>query len=496
MQNHLVELNASIDRLRKATAIRDRPAMRAAIRHLLDSGAPLGGQWRNIAEMMVMMAEYAVADAAMQAFVAAKDNAHDAVFSRVVLLTRSGRAADAYALLNTIPDTTPDIASNAYIRGNIAITLGDTHEGRRQLQRVLNERPGWGPAWLSLASTVNFAKDADLADRLVADGKVARSHPDGDRARYDHALGKMHADRGKAKEAFAAFLRGGRLLKAERNYQRAADRAHAEAATVGYDAQFLDDLEGEPRDGETPVFVTGLPRSGTTLVEQILTSHSAIEDGGELNIMQHVAVALGGTDAAAITRYRTKHGSLADLSALYMRLVGERFSRPGRFVDKTIDNSRYMGLIASLFPDAPIVWMRRDPLDNAWSCFRTFFSQGAAWSYSLEDIAYHMMLEDRLLGFWQSVLGRRLLVVPYGDLVDEPGAWIRKLIAFCGLAEEPAVFVPHETRRLVGTASSLQVRRPINREGIGVSRPYRHLMGDFTRTYESLIEPAATPLTG
>ncbi|RZM33460.1 MAG: hypothetical protein EOP67_22250, partial [Sphingomonas sp.] len=119
-----------------------------------------------------------------------------------------------------------------------------------------------------------------------------------------------------------------------------------------------------------------------------------------------------------------------------------------------------------------------------WSAFRTFFIHGLAWSYDLADIAHHMQLEDRLLAYWQARLGDRLLVVPYEALVDAPGEWTRRLLAHCGLAEEPGVFAPHETERAVATASALQVRRPINRDGLGVAEPYRAWLQPFVAAYQ------------
>jgi hypothetical protein len=155
----------------------------------------------------------------------------------------------------------------------------------------------------------------------------------------------------------------------------------------------------------------------------------------------------------------------------------------GRIVDKTIDASRYFGLIASALPDAPLIWMRRDPLDCAWSCFRTFFIHGVGWSYDLADIARHFMLEDALLAFWKERLGDRLLVVPYAELIGAPERWTRRLLDHCGLAEEAGAFEPHRTDRVVATASSFQVRRPINRDGLNVAEPYRSHLQPFIAAY-------------
>jgi hypothetical protein len=128
--------------------------------------------------------------------------------------------------------------------------------------------------------------------------------------------------------------------------------------------------------------------------------------------------------------------------------------------------------------------MKRDPLDCAWSCFRTnFVGVAIPWSYDLGDIAAHFRLEDQLLAQWQQILGDRLLVIAYEDLVTDPESWIRRILAHCGLPEEPQVFAPHENKRAVATASMLQVRRPINRDGIGAAEPYRAFLKPFIEAY-------------
>jgi hypothetical protein len=153
-------------------------------------------------------------------------------------------------------------------------------------------------------------------------------------------------------------------------------------------------------------------------------------------------------------------------------------------IDKSVTTSRYLGLAAALLPEAPVVWLTREPLDRAWSCFRTNFLGGAVpWSYSLADIAHHFRLEDGLLAQWREILGERLLVVPYEELVGEPDGWIRRILAHCSLAEEPKVFAPHENPRRVATASMMQVRRPINREAVGAAEPYREHLAPFIEAY-------------
>ncbi|MDQ2762652.1 MAG: sulfotransferase, partial [Pseudomonadota bacterium] len=469
--------------LKAALARRDRAETNRIVTMLLDGQAPLGEQWRMISQLMQVSGEWTLAHRAIDAFVAGAANKPQALYSKVVLLTQSQRFEQAHDLLTTLPEDVPDRAGRAYVLGNTVITLGRIDEARAHLLTALKHRPGWGPAWLSLATSVNLANDP-IGDQLLAEGPIAEKQGPADFARYCYALGKLHVDRGNHADAFAAFARGAALFKAETPYNPNSNAANAKSAMTGYpDGMFAAMRKRVTIKTSRPIFVTGLPRSGTTLVEQILASHSAVSDGGEINLIQHLAVAAGGVSGEAIEQYVARYGTLDALGGLYLHLLGERFGPIGRIVDKTIDVSRCMGLIAAALPDAPLIWMRRDPLDSAWSCFRTFFIHGVAWSYGLEDIAHHFQLEDRLMAFWKERLGERLLVVPYGALIDDPATWTARLLEHCGLSDEAAAYTSHLTERRVATASSLQVRRPINRDGLGVAEPYKKFLQPFVDAY-------------
>lgn len=474
---------AQIEALKAALAAKDRGRANAAVPALLDQKAPLGPQWRQISELMRVSGELTLALRAIDAFVAAAKGAPEARYSKVVLLTQAGRLREAHELAETLPAHIPDPAGRAYLLGNTALTLGRVDEARDYLLTALRHRPGWGPAWLTLSTSASL-KDNPIGEKMLADRAAAEKQPEDHRARYWYAVGKLHADRGEHDEAFAAFARGAMLLRKLTPYSRQGNEATAQAAVSGFEGGFIEELNRRQTiDTSRPIFVTGLPRSGTTLVEQILASHSAVADGAELNLLHHLAVATGGASGEAISAHLASGGSVEKMAGLYLHLMAERFGSEGRIVDKTIDASRFLGLVASVLPEAPLIWMRRDPLDSAWSCFRTFFIHGVAWSYDLTDIAHHFRLEDRLLDFWQDRLGDRLLVVPYRALVDAPEEWTSRIVRHAGLSEEAGVFAPHETKRAVATASSLQVRRPINRDGLNVAEPYRKHLQPFVDAY-------------
>lgn len=474
---------ALLAHLKAALARRDRTATNQAVIGLLDARAPLGQQWHRLSELMKISGEVTLAHRAMDAFVAAAGGQPQAVCAKVALLEETGRRREAHALMQTVPDDVPDRGGHALLLGNTAMVQGQFDAARDYFTTALDFRPGWGAAWLSLGTGLKLADDP-MGDRLVAEGPAAAALPPADYARYLYALGKYRADRGKSDAAFAAFAQGAALLRRETPYAAAGDAAKAREAATGYPAGLIERLNTQVGcDTSRPIFVTGLPRSGTTLVEHILASHSAVADGGELNIVQHVAVAARGVSGDDIDRYLDGGGTMNSLAELYLHLLAERMGPAGRIVDKTIDASRCLGLIACALPDAPLIWMRRDPLDCAWSCFRTFFIHGVGWSYDLADIARHFMLEDALLAFWKERLGDRLLVVPYAELVDAPEHWTRRLLDHCGLAEEAGAFEPHRNDQVVATASSLQVRRPINRDGLKVAEPYRSHLQPFIAAY-------------
>lgn len=474
----LVQLKAALTR-------RDRAETNRIVTLLLDGDAPLGEQWKAISQLMQVSGEITLALRAIDAFIASAANKLMARYSKVVLLTQVHRQQEAHDLLLKLPEDVPSRSGRAYVLGNTALTLGRTDEARAYLLKAVEYRPGWGPAWLSLA-TIDTLSFSPIGDQMLAEAGVADQQAPTDLARYCYALGKLRSDRGDPTAAFFAYARGAALLKTEMPYSRTADATNAKSAMTGYTDCFFSRMrEHQTTASNRPIFVTGLPRSGTTLVEHILASHSAVRDGGELNIIQHVAVAAGGVSGNTIEQYVASGGTPDALGALYLHLVSERFGPVGRIVDKTIDASRFMGLIATILPNAPLIWMRRARLDNAWSCFRTFFIHGVPWSFSFSDIADHFKLEDHLMAFWKATLGDRLLIVPFEELIEEPALWTSRLLAHCGLSEEEAAFSPHLTERRVATASSLQVRRPINRDGLGAADPYREFMQPFVDAYDN-----------
>ena len=472
-----------LDRFQAAVRKDDRAAIVDTARQLVSWRVPLAGQWLPLAMVAARNGEIGLAREAFALYLDSFPGDPGALFRKGDLLAQIGAWDEVLALLRAWHGDAAKPASYAYVRGTAALYCGEKDEARRYLEEAATLVPRSGAPWLSLALLVDFAQDAELAERLIAGEPGMAGAGPAELGTYYYALGKAHADRGDPARAFAAYARGAGAMKSQVTYSREQDRLSATEAVSGYDAGRIADLAREQNEatGRT-IFVMGLPRSGTTLVEQILTSHSAVSDGGEIYRLGLLARDVGGASFDAVRTYLEETGAAA-AAGLWRHWLDERFPAPGRIVDKTLTTSRHLGLAATLLPEAPLIWLTRDPLDCAWACFRTHFAGEAAWSYDLEDIAYHFRLEDELLAQWQQILGDRLLTVPFEDLVTEPEPWIRKILAHCGLAEEPQVFAPHENPRPVTTSSAMQVRRPINRAGLGAAEGYRPFLEPFVRAY-------------
>lgn len=480
MQNTPPDTRTMLAALGTALQNGQREEVARLIAALVASAAPLGPQWRSLA--MASRADGALtqARAAMQLYVRQVGSTPLARFEEAAFLAEIGDVAEAAARLATIPATIPNAASHAHFAGTLALNTGELETARACFRRALAARPESGMTWLSLVD----AERGQPADTWVQEVMDARPRlaaaAETERAPYLYALGSALDAAGRHDAAFKAFAEGATLVRSRVQYDARADAAAAEQA--------MSELPQAPNatdDTSRTIFVFGLPRSGTTLVEQILASHSAVADGGEAGLFDHVVRRIGGLSAAHLDRALATIGR-DPLVGLYQNLVSERFGSAGRIVDKSLNMSRFAGLVAALLPDAPLIWVRRNALDGAWSCFRTWFTQGLTWSWDLADIARHFATEARLLAHWQRTLGDRLLVVDYEALVEQPEATISTVLAHCGLAPEAGVFTPHRTQRSVATASVSQVRQPINRSAVGAAEPYRRHLQPFIDTYQAL----------
>lgn len=376
--------------------------------------------------------------------------------------------------------------------GHLLKTVGRLEEGVAAYRRALAIQPGLGEVWWSLANlkTVRFSDD-DIAmmRAALASDTVAPE----DRWHLDFALGKAHEDRREPETAFAHYAAGNALRKKRLPYKAADTTAAVDAAIAVATPDLFVRLAGVGCPAPDPIFVLGMPRAGSTLVEQILSSHSQVEGTSELPDIGILARTLADypQDLATIDP-----AMLHDLGAQYLeRTRVQRHTARPLFIDKLPNNWLHAAFIRLILPNAKIIDARRHPLSCCFSNFKQHFARGQGFSYSLEDMGTYYRDYVRLMAHLDRAMPGAVHRVIYEHMVDDTEAEVRALLDACGLPFEPACLAFYETERAVRTPSSEQVRRPIFREGTEGWKPFepfldplKSALGDVLAAY-----PAAPP---
>ncbi len=361
--------------------------------------------------------------------------------------------------------------------GHALRTVGRRDDAITAYKRCIVLAPELGDAYWSLANLK--VASFDPAQVTAMAGQLARPDlPAIDRLHLHYALGKALEDRGDAVGAFDNYARGAAIRRAEAQYDPAELTALGRRSKALFTADFFAAHAGSGASSDAPIFIVGLPRSGSTLVEQILASHSAVEGTMELPDIGLIAKGLGFGSRDGEAPYPDVLASL-DLETL--KKLGEAFldttsihRKLGRpfFLDKMPNNFQHIGLIRLILPRAKIVDVRRHPLGSCFSAFKQHFAQGQAFSYDLADLGAYYRDYVELMAHFDSVLPGAVCRVIYEDLIEDAEGEVRRLLEHCGLPFEAACLKFHENARPVRTVSSEQVRRPIYRDGLEQWRAY------------------------
>lgn len=464
----------------------DRRAAVALIREDMRTNTAPGERWRSIAKLADKIGEIDLSVEAMRRYAATEPRTLDRLLAYCSELATRGRIEECLAEIDRLPRQIQEHAAVLHLRGAVATQIGDFAKAEPLIRRTIAEAKLTGQNWLGLAMIKKFCVgDPDIAEMERLRPMIGQG-PTASQATFLYALGKVYHDIKNYDEAFDAYSAGAALRKAEEKFDADANDAFIEKVIASYTPQALASLKPSQCDSERAIFVTGVPRSGTTLVEQILTSHSAVTDGGEINLFRGALQPAGDFTWEPAQVYDARGGAdpWGDVARDFLGMLDQRFGRRGRIVDKTLNHSRFMGLILHALPNARVVWLRRNPEDVAISVFRNYFSSPVAWSWSLNDIGRYMRADDRLHAHWSAMFPDRILTVAYEAMVTEPAPWIERILAHARLPREDAVFAPHAQRqRAVRTASVAQVREPISAAQVDAAMKYARFMDPFRNAY-------------
>ncbi len=472
--------------------LKEKPTDVAAIRMLAELAARLG-RYGDSETLLRRALEHAPGFAAARANLA-------------TVLYRQNRPTDAIAVLDELLGSDPENAAHRNLKaaalgrvggyeeaiglyeevlkrhpnqpqvwmsyGHVLKTIGRQPDGIQAYRQALAISPGLGEAWWSLANlkTVKLG-DADIA-AMTGALEWAGLKPD-DRFHLHFAIGKALEDAGQPEASFRHYAEGNRLRREMIDYDPEEISRHVRRSETFFTADFFEARQGYGAVAPDPIFILGMPRAGSTLIEQILSSHLLIEGTMELPDIPALAKRLGGRKLRSEPTLYPE--ALAALSAQECAALGEEYLERTRvqrktarpfFIDKMPNNWAHIGLIRLILPNAKIIDARRHPLGCCFSNFKQHFARGQGFSYAQDDLGRYYADYVRLLRHFDAVQPGRIHRVFYEDMVEEPEREVRRLLDYLSLDFDPACLRFYENERAVRTASSEQVRRPINREGL------------------------------
>jgi tetratricopeptide (TPR) repeat protein len=424
---------------------------------------------------------------------------------RAVVLTNIGEYQEALELYADVLAKHPDQARIWMSYGHALASAGRQPESIAAYRRCIALSPALGEAYYSLANLKTFRfEEAEL--RVMREQLQSSDASEDDRTHFHFAIGKALEDSKRFSESFDHYVKANELRAARVEWDPAPNSALVQRSKALFTQDFFAARQGFGAPAPDPIFIVGLPRAGSTLLEQILASHSRVEGTMELPDIMAIATQLGDKRTDLESVYP---GVLAEMSAAQCLALGEQYLAQTRiqrktakpyFIDKMPNNYLHIGLIRLILPQAKIIDARRHPMACCFSAFKQNFAQGQRYSYSLEHLARYYRDYVDLMAHFDRVVPGAVHRVFYEDLVNDTAEEIRRLLAFCGLAFEPATLSFYENERAVRTASSQQVRKPIFREGLEQWRnyepwlePLRRSLGDVLESYPPVRSPADAP---
>ena len=398
-----------------------------------------------------------------------------------ITLGMQSRLSDARSCIEKALRLTPGGASALCGLGWLTSREGRFEEAERLYRRALESDPRKAVAWAALVQL----RPMKIADQDWLDGAeqvLESGTPLLEEAKLRFAMGKYFDDLQKYSRAFEQYKRANELQKLlAAPYDRTARTRFVDEMIRVYTREKVTHLAEGASDSERPIFVTGMMRSGTSLVEQIIASHPRAAGAGELDFWNTTAY------KRPDLRQREEHDAsfTRKLAALYLKALNRHSTDASRVVDKATFNSDHLGLIHKVFPRARILYLRRDPIDTCLSCYFQDFANAAAFTMDLGDLAHYYREHHRLVSHWRAVLPKDVfLEVPYAELVADQERWSRRIIEFIGLEWDPKVLEFEKTERAVLTASNWQVRQKMYSSSVGRWKNYQKYIGPLLKLHD------------
>jgi len=376
--------------------------------------------------------------------------------------------------------------------GHALKTVGRQEKAIAAYRECIRLRPDSGESYWSLANLKTYQL---TEDDIVAMEKTLQKEDltSQSRVNFLYALGKAHEDRSDFEGAWEYYRRGNETQRMLERYDPVQTEVLHDSVIEVFSAELLRKKGAQGNPDPSPIFVIGLPRSGSTLIEQILASHSMVEGTSELPYVGRVATSLNRNRAdgvnypEAVRELATEHFQALGQQYLDLAQMHRTEGKP-RFIDKMPNNFPAVGFLHLILPDAKIVDARRHPLDACLSCYRQLFAKGQTFTYDLVDIGEYFLEYERIMDHWHTVLPGKVITLQYEEIVRNFDVEVRRLLEHCELPFEETCLRFYETERPVRTASSEQVRQPIHERSIGFYRNYENKLDELKEVLAPSLE--------
>ena len=448
--------------------------------------------WLKLSSALARQDQLVEAQEAVQQVLSIEPDLEEARMLLGSIFVRDNRFADALSQYDAVLQQNPNNIAALAQKGSALKTLGRQHESIQCLRRCMELDRSFGEAAWSLSNlkTYRFSDDEVVNIKAVL---AVENLKDKDAVHFNYALGKAYEHRQQWDQAFAAYQTANRIKQQSAIWNADEFSAQVDQIIATFTPQLLQQHHNSGVDDSSPIFVLGLPRSGSTLQEQILSSHSQVEGTRELPYIPWIAQRLNRKpNPMCQDNYPLGAGQL---EADQWQLLGTQFLAQAKrhrqteapfFIDKLPNNFLYVGLILLAMPNAKIINTVRNPMDNCFGCFKQLWAEGQNFTYDLEDLGRYYRDYHRLMAHWQAIFGDKIFSVNYEAVVANLETNVQELLDYCGLPMEEQCLRFHETERAVNTASSEQVRQPIYSSAVAYWRhfeehlqPLKDALGDL-----------------
>lgn len=419
---------------------------------------------------------------------------HPRLFSNLaVAVEHQNRPEDALRVAEVALETFPEDANLWNVRGAIKKFLGDLDGARTDFAQAIELAPRFPGAWRNHAGMKRYTDPNDPDLPKLQEALEALPSNDENRSVLYFALARAYDQIGETDRAFELFERGNRSARRRVRFNPQMYRAAVDETLNAYDENWFSKGPVDGASDADPILIVGMPRSGSSLIEQILSSHPEVTGLGEVRELP-MAIRAKAEEAGVVA-----HGvgglialddkRLAGIANRYARGLRERAQDEGRPTDKYLTNYMHVGLLARIMPKARIIDARREPRDNAWGCYKVSFTSNVPFSYDWEEMALTMKESARVMDTLSERMPGSILKVQYEDVVGDLEGQTRRMLDFLGLPWNDACLRFHENERQVNSASALQVREPLFKSSLGAWRPYEKHLGPMMKALEAELGP-------